>query len=510
MFRKVLIANRGEIAVRISRTCRAMGLGTVAVYSEADRTALHVRTADEARCIGPADARRSYLDADAIIAAARAAGADAIHPGYGFLSENADFARRVTDAGLAFIGPSPDSIAAMGDKIVSRERAARAGVPVVPGAEFPLDAAGSGGQRIGEIAGRAAALGYPVLVKATAGGGGKGMRVVGEPGALADAVAAGAREATAAFGDGRLYLEKYLDRPRHVEVQVLADHHGTTIHLGERECSIQRRHQKIIEETPAPRLSAALRARITDAATAVARAVGYRSAGTVEFLLAGDEEFYFLEMNTRLQVEHPITEWVTGLDLVREQIRIAAGETLGYTQTDVAFRGAAIECRVYAEDPAAGFLPRAGAVLAVREPGGPGVRIDSGLLAGSAVPVEYDPLLAKISTWGETRSEAIARMAQALDETAIVGPTTNVAFLKDIVRHPAFGRGETHTGFLADHFSAWAPDTTSRDVAAIVAALVLGGHLPVAHAGAVGPRGGEPDAPPPSPWTTLGAWRLGS
>jgi acetyl-CoA carboxylase biotin carboxylase subunit len=510
MFRKVLIANRGEIAVRIARTCRAMGIGTVAVYSEADRNALHVRVADEARSIGPADARRSYLDAEAIVAAAKATGADAVHPGYGFLSENADFARRVTDAGLVFIGPSPDSIAAMGDKVVSRERAASAGVPVVPGADLPSAAAAmADGACLEEIGARAAALGYPVLVKATAGGGGKGMRIVHEPGALPDAVAAGAREAAAAFGDSRLYLEKYLDRPRHVEVQILADHHGTTLHLGERECSIQRRHQKIIEETPAPHLSPALRARMVEAATGVARAVGYRSAGTVEFLLGSDDHFYFLEMNTRLQVEHPITEWVTGIDLVREQIRIAAGERLGYAQSDVALRGAAIECRIYAEDPAAGFLPRAGTILAAREPSGPGVRIDSGLLAGTSVPVEYDPLLAKVSTWGRTRSEAIARMVQALDETAIIGPATNVAFLRDIARHDAFGRGETHTGFLAEHFPRWAPDPTSRDIAAVVAALLLGDAFAGPHSGPEGLSRREPEDPTASPWATLGPWRLG-
>jgi acetyl-CoA carboxylase biotin carboxylase subunit len=508
MFRKVLIANRGEIAVRIARTCRAMGLGTVAVYSEADKGSLHARSADEARCIGPADARRSYLDAEAVLAAARATGADAVHPGYGFLSENADFARRVTDAGIVFVGPPPDAIAAMGDKIVSRQWAARAGVPVVPGAEFPMAPDGDG-PRLEEIAPRAAALGYPILVKATAGGGGKGMRVVHRSGELGDAVAAGAREAAAAFGDGRLYLEKYLERPRHVEVQILADGHGTTIHLGERECSIQRRHQKIIEETPAPRLSAALRMRMAEAACAVARAVGYRSAGTVEFLLGTDEQFYFLEMNTRLQVEHPVTEWVTGIDLVREQIRIAAGERLGYAQGDVRFRGAAIECRVYAEDPAMGFLPRAGAILAVREPSGPGVRIDSALLAGTAVPVEYDPLLAKISTWGETRPEAIARMVQALEETAIAGPTTNVAFLKDIARHAAFERGETHTGFLAEHFARWAPDSGLREAAAIVAALVLTRDQSAGRSGFAGARDQPLDGRHATPWETLGGWRLG-
>lgn len=514
MLKKVLIANRGEIAVRIARTCRALGVRTAAVYSEADLGALHMRVADEALCIGPAEARLSYLDGEAIIAAARTVGADAVHPGYGFLSENAQFAQRVRESGLVFVGPPSDAIAAMGDKLVSRAHAVAAGVPAVPGTEVAVAGPGT---RDREVAARAAALGYPVLVKAAAGGGGKGMRVVNGPDQLADAIAAGGREASASFGDGRLYLEKFLDRPRHIEVQILGDMHGNIVHLGERECSIQRRHQKIIEEAPAPRLPAELRVQIADAAIAIAAAVGYVSAGTVEFLLARDGQFYFLEMNTRLQVEHPVTEWITGLDLVAEQLRVAAGEPLGYEQRDIGIRGAAIECRVYAEDPANGFLPSAGSVLALREPSGPGVRIDSGLLAGSTVPVEYDPLLAKISTWGLTREVAVDRMIGALADLAVIGPVTNVAFLIDVMRTPAFRAGDTHTDFITQHVPRWTPDRRTRLPAAIVAALLLDAEAHNRQFGlkpnALGPLGITDEGGAgkvPSPWNTLGAWRVGT
>jgi len=487
----VLIANRGEIAVRIARACREHGLAAVAVYSEADRGAPHTLAADRAVPIGPPPAVQSYLSVEALLAAARSAGADAVHPGYGFLAESAVFGRAVEAAGLTWIGPPPEAIATMGDKLAARATVARAGVPLVPGAEVGGDAAAA-----------ARRLGFPVLVKAAAGGGGKGMRTVASEAELPDALAAARREAEAAFADGRVYLEKLLVRPRHVEVQVLGDRHGTLVHLGERECSIQRRHQKIIEETPCPVLTPRLRAEMTAAALAAARAVGYTSAGTVEFLLDAEGRFYFLEMNTRVQVEHPITEWVTGIDIVAAQLRVAAGAPLGFGQADVRARGHAIEARLYAEDPAAGFFPSAGPILALREPAGPGVRVDSGIAAGGVVPVEYDPLLGKISAWGEGRATAIARLLAALRDTAILGPTTNLAFLQDVLAHPAFRRAETHTGFLAEHFATWQPGGDEA-VAALAAALALA--RPATSAGEARGR-----AAAPTPWETLGAWRLGS
>jgi len=487
----VLIANRGEIAVRIARACREHGLATVAVYSEADRGAPHTLAADRAVPIGPPPAVQSYLSVEALLAAARSAGADAVHPGYGFLAESAAFGRAVEAAGLTWIGPPPEAIATMGDKLAARATVARAGVPLVPGAEVGGDAAAA-----------ARRLGFPVLVKAAAGGGGKGMRTVASEAELPDALAAARREAEAAFADGRVYLEKLLVRPRHVEVQVLGDRHGTLVHLGERECSIQRRHQKIIEETPCPVLTPRLRAEMTAAALAAARAVGYTSAGTVEFLLDAEGRFYFLEMNTRVQVEHPITEWVTGIDIVAAQLRVAAGAPLGFGQADVRARGHAIEARLYAEDPAAGFFPSAGPILALREPAGPGVRVDSGIAAGSVVPVEYDPLLGKISAWGEGRATAIARLLAALRDTAVLGPTTNLAFLQDVLAHPAFRRAETHTGFLAEHFATWQPGGDEA-VAALAAALAL-----TRSATSAGEARGRAAAP--TPWETLGAWRLGS
>ena len=488
----VLIANRGEIAVRIARACREHGLATVAVYSEADRGAPHTLAADRAVPIGPPPAVHSYLNIEALLAAARQSGADAVHPGYGFLAESAAFARAVEAAGLTWVGPPPQAIATMGDKLAARATVARAGVPLVPGAEV-------GG---GDAAAAARRLGFPLLVKATAGGGGKGMRTVASEAELPDALAAARREAEAAFADGRVYLEKLLVRPRHVEVQVLGDRHGTLVHLGERECSIQRRHQKIVEETPCPVLTPRLRAEMTAAALAAARAVGYTSAGTVEFLLDAEGRFYFLEMNTRVQVEHPITEWVTGIDIVAAQLRVAAGAPLGFGQADVRARGHAIEARLYAEDPAAGFFPSAGPILALREPAGPGVRVDSGIAAGSVVPVEYDPLLGKISAWGEGRATAIARLLAALRDTAVLGPTTNLAFLQDVLAHPAFRRAETHTGFLAEHFATWQPGGDEA-VAALAAALAL-----TRSATSAGEARGRAAAP--TPWETLGAWRLGS
>jgi acetyl-CoA carboxylase biotin carboxylase subunit len=492
--RRVLIANRGEIAVRVARACHAQGLAAVAVYSDADRQAPHVLAADDAVAIGPAPARESYLRIDVLLEAARRAKADAVHPGYGFLAENAAFARAVVDAGLTWIGPSPEAIAAMGDKLTARAMVGRAGVPLVPGAAV---AAGD----VAEASRCAAGLGFPVLVKAAGGGGGKGMRAAAGAGELADALGAAAREAESAFGDARIYLEKLLERPRHVEVQVLGDGHGPLLHLGERECSIQRRHQKIVEETPCPVMTADLRAEMTEAALAVARAVEYTSAGTVEFLLDGDRRFYFLEMNTRLQVEHPVTEWVTGIDLVAAQLRVARGEPLGLAQSDVTFRGHAIEVRVCAEDAAAGFLPSAGAILALREPAGPGVRVDSGIAMGMSVPVEYDSLLAKISVWGPQRSAAVERLRAALRETAVLGPTTNLAFLQDVVALPAFLAGATHTGFVDEHLSGWRQGDAEVAAAAIAAALGM-------HASTAATTSAAAPATPPTPWETLGRWRL--
>ncbi len=494
MVQRVLIANRGEIAVRIARACRERGLVPLAIYSEADRAAPHVRAADAAACVGPPPSRESYLDIDAVLAAARALRADSVHPGYGFLAENAAFARAVTAAGLTFIGPDAEAIAAMGDKTRARALVAAAGVPVVPAVEdLPADPAAA--QQAAD------ALGYPLLIKAAAGGGGKGMRVVRAPEAFAAARAAAAREALAAFGDERIFLERYFDRPRHIEVQVLADRHGTTLHLGERECSVQRRHQKIIEETPSPAVSPALRDALTAAAVAAARSVGYANAGTVEFLLTEDGQFYFLEMNTRLQVEHPITEWVTGIDLVHAQLRIAAGERLWLAQEDVRARGHAIECRVYAEDPAAGFLPSPGRVALLREPHGPGLRVDSGLCAGGEVTVHYDPMIAKVSALGADREEARQRLIAALRDYVVLGVTTNTAFLIEVLAHPAFAAGATHTHFLDEHLPAWGPGDAQLASAAIAAAL----HAmlaPARQTATARQRTG-------TPWDSLGAWRLG-
>jgi len=423
-FKRILIANRGEIAVRIIRACQEMGIETVAVYSEADRTALHPALADRAVCIGPAASAESYLRGEKIIAAALAQGAAAIHPGYGFLSESAAFAQQVQAAGLVFIGPDPAAMAAMGSKTSARARMQAAGVPVVPGYE--------GGGSPAEYQSAARRLGYPLLVKAAAGGGGKGMRLVEEEAELPLALAAAEREAQHAFGDGQIYLEKYLAAPRHIEFQILADRHGHTIHLYERECSIQRRHQKIIEESPSPFLAMSpdrsLRQRMGAAAVAAAQAVNYVNAGTVEFLVDGVGNFYFLEMNTRLQVEHPITESVLGIDLVKAQLRIAAGEPLLYRQAEVSQRGHAIECRIYAEDPAQGFLPSTGKLLRVVAPMGPRVRVDTGIITGMEITRYYDPLIAKLVVWGENRADTLQKMAWALSHYVILGPATNITF----------------------------------------------------------------------------------
>jgi 3-methylcrotonyl-CoA carboxylase alpha subunit len=493
LFRKVLVANRGEIAVRVIRTCRVLGIPTVAVYSEADRTARHVREADEAVPIGPAEARLSYLSIDALLAAARGTRADAIHPGYGFLSQNGDFADAVRDGGLVFVGPPGDVHRRMGDKKAARRRMAAAGVPVLPGydGEEQSDAT---------LLAEARRIGWPLMIKPSRGGGGKGMRVVRAEGSFLEALASSRREAKAAFGEDAMVLERFVERPRHVEVQVMADGRGETLHLGERECSVQRRHQKVVEETPSPALSPAQREALCTAGVAAARAAGYVNAGTVEFLLSPDGFFSFLEMNTRLQVEHPVTEAVTGLDLVRLQLEVAAGLSLPLAQEDVAPRGHALECRLYAEDPQRDDLPSPGRVLHLAEPEGPGIRVDSGLDAGSEVTVHYDPLLSKIVTWGRDRAEAIERMRDALRRTVVLGVVTNLARLRAVVEHPAFAAGDLHTGFIEEHLPELTPSPCPPLEAIAAAAAALG----LAHAGRARGQGVAPD-----PWTSLGPWRLG-
>ncbi len=438
MFGKVLVANRGEIARRIMRACRDVGARTVAVHSEADASAAHVADADEAVLIGPAPARESYLNITAILEAARRTGAEAIHPGYGFLSENWQFAEACAGAGLTFIGPPAEAIRRMGDKPEARRLMAAAGVPVLPGSPGPVvDAA--------EAARLAERVGFPLLLKAAAGGGGIGMAKVGEPGQLAAAFAAARRRAEAAFGNGAVYVERYLTTPRHIEVQVFGDARGTVVHLHERECSIQRRHQKLVEESPAPGLDPGIKARLTTAAVKGAAAIGYANAGTLEFLLDAAGSFYFLEMNTRLQVEHPVTEETTGLDLVVAQLRVASGDPLPWKQEAVVQRGAAIECRVYAEDPAKNFLPSPGTISRLELPAGDGIRIESGVVAGSAVTVHYDPLLLKLIARGASRAEAIARMSEALDRCVIEGVKTTVPFLRRVLAHADYRRGAVHT-----------------------------------------------------------------
>ncbi len=441
----VLVANRGEIAVRIIRACREMGLATVAVYSDCDRGALHVRLADRAVRLGPAPAADSYLRIDRVVAAARDAGATFVHPGYGFLAENADFASACQDAGLVFVGPSPRAIAQMGSKTAARDIARAAGVPVVPGTDEPFDVDAPDET----VAAAARSIGYPLLIKAVAGGGGKGMRTVPSPDELLPAVARARSEAMSAFGDGRCYLERRLIEPRHVEIQLLGDAHGTVVPFVERECSIQRRHQKVVEESPAAHLSASTRAAMADAAARIARSVGYTSAGTIEFLVDRDEQFYFLEMNTRLQVEHPVTEAVTGIDLVQWQLRIARGEALTIdARQALEPRGHALECRIYAEDPDRGFMPSPGRVTAIETPGGPAVRDDRGVSAGDEIPVHYDPLIAKLTVWGETRAAAVDRLRRALDEYRVTGVRTTLPFFRWLVRQPVFSAGPLSTTFL--------------------------------------------------------------
>ena len=446
MFRRILIANRGEIAVRVIRACREAGIESVAVFSDADASALHVTLADRAVQIGPPEPAASYLSSDAVLAAARDTGAEAIHPGYGFLSENEDFAEACAANGIVFIGPPPGAIRRMGSKIAARETAGAAGAPLVPG-DTPAD------QSDESIMAAARRVGFPVLLKPSAGGGGIGMKTVRDEAALATAVAQAKREAVNAFGDGTLYVERLIEQPRHIEIQIIGDRHGNVVHLFERECSLQRRHQKIVEESPSPVLTPALRERMGEAAVAIARAAGYSNAGTIEFLLEGDR-FYFLEMNTRLQVEHPVTEQVTGVDLVRAQFAVAAGEVLPWTQTGLSQRGHAIEARVYAEDPAQNDLPQAGPLLLYRQPTGPGVRVDAGVTEGSEIGVHYDPMIAKLICSGETREQARQRAVAALKDFPILGVRSNVPFLIRLLEHPRFIAGDISTRFLEEEGDA--------------------------------------------------------
>ena len=450
MLKKLLIANRGEIAVRIIRACRDLGIRTVAVYSAADRKSLPVIMADEAVPIGPPPAVESYLRIDRIVDAALATGADAVHPGYGFLAENPDFAEACVAAGLNFVGPPAKAITAMGDKIAARHLMEQAGVPVTPGSREPVTSAEP-------MIAAAEKAGFPILIKAVAGGGGKGMRIVHKREDIPRAIEAASSEAKSAFGDARVYWEKYLVRPRHIEFQILADRHGNVIHLGERECSIQRRHQKIIEESPSVIVTDDMRERMGRAAVAAARACGYVNAGTVEFLVDKEHNFYFLEMNTRLQVEHPVTELVTGLDLVKAQLRIAAGVPLHWKQEDITHTGHAIELRICAEDPKNNFLPSAGRLSVYREPHGPGVRLDSGVYEGAEVPVYYDPLLAKLIVWGQTRNEAANRGIRALNEYMIAGVATTIKFHCWALQHEHFRNGDISTHFVDEHFDAELP-----------------------------------------------------
>jgi acetyl-CoA carboxylase biotin carboxylase subunit len=507
MIRRLLIANRGEVALRIIRACRELGVESVAIYSDADQRAPHVHAADRSVHIGPAPAADSYLSLTRIVDAARLIGADAVHPGYGFLSENAAFAAACERAGIVFVGPSSSVIAQMGSKIAARRLMQTAGVPVVPG-ETPHDQSDDG---IAAVLGR---VGFPALVKASAGGGGKGMRRIDTPARSVEAIQSARREAESAFGDGTLYVERVIDKPRHIEVQIFADNHDHVVHLFERECSVQRRHQKVIEESPSVVVNTRLRSRMTDAAVQAARACGYRNAGTVEFLVdasggRGTERFYFLEMNTRLQVEHPVTEQVTGLDIVRAQIQVASGEPLPWLSPSISQRGHAIEARVYGEDPARGFLPQAGTLLLYREPRMPGVRIDSGVAEGDDIPVQYDPMLAKVIATAATRDEALTRLSCALRDFPILGVQTNIPFLLRVLDHPRFRAGDVDTQFLdtdgaslADIMPPDMPDAVRTAMAAHAAIKEVESHQSPVSSLQSGESGAGSD-----PWEKLSEWR---
>lgn len=503
---RVLVANRGEIAVRVIRACREMGIGTVAVCSEVDRNARHAEMADVAVVIGPAEPGESYLRQDRILEVAQATDADAIHPGYGFLAENGDFARACATAGIKFIGPSPEVIDQMGEKTAARAIMEQAGVPVVPGALLPEPDA-QGIFPADEVKAVAAGVGYPLMVKAAFGGGGKGMRLVSSPGDVVNACQGAWREASGAFGNGTVYLEKFIERPRHIEFQIFGDSQGNHVHLFERECSIQRRHQKIIEETPSPAVSAELREKMGAAAVAASAAVDYEGAGTVEFLLGPDGGFYFLEMNTRLQVEHPVTELITGVDLVRTQIQVAEGRSLPWTQDELQATGHAVECRVYAEDPENNFMPSLGKILLMHEPGGPGVRIDSGIRQGDEVTMYYDPMIAKLSVHAGTRQNALDRAVAALKDYAVLGVTTNVEYLTAILQEGAFIDGRINTGFLDEHLPDWTSDRDDEAALALAVAAVAEYSRLTGGDGAVSTAGGE-ITERSTPWANLGRFRL--
>ncbi len=491
---KILIANRGEIAVRIIRACRELSLPTVAVYSDVDALSLPVAMADEAVKLGPAPPLESYLNMNRLIEAAKATGCNAVHPGYGFLAENAEFARLCRDSGLIFIGPSPEVIEKVGDKLIARRTMEAAKIPIIPGLELAS-------LKDADLSAAARQIGFPLMVKASAGGGGKGMRIVHKAEELSAAVAAGSREARKAFGDETVYLEKFIEKPRHIEFQVLADQHGKVVHLFERECSIQRRHQKIIEETPSPFLTEKLRLEMGETACRVMQAVGYDNAGTVEFLMDAHQNYYFLEVNARIQVEHPITELVTGIDLVKEQIRLAEGQPLALKQEQVFQRGHAIECRVYAEDPANNFFPSIGKLLFVEEPSGPGIRCDSGIRTGMEITHHYDPILSKLIAFAGSREQAVGKMLAALQDYVILGIKTSLPFLRAVMAHPKFQAGEIDTHFISQHFSGWREEYPESDRQAALVAAALVSKTPEKRRAVSGA-----DNQIPSPWRSLGQW----
>lgn len=499
MFSKVLIANRGEIAVRVIHACRLMGVPTVAVYSDADESALHVQWADQAVRIGPPEPLSSYLNMDAIMKAAQETGVEAIHPGYGFLAENSSFAKRCHDEGLAFIGPSYEAIALMGDKVASRKMMSDHGIPIIPGMT-------SSGKELKSLKQFASEIGYPVIIKAAAGGGGKGMRIISEESKLLSAAESAEREAEKAFGDGTIYLEKFLERARHIEFQILVDQYENFVHLFERECSIQRRYQKIVEETPSTALHPELREMMGEMAKKIALLAGYRNAGTVEFLMDQNKNFYFLEMNTRIQVEHPITEMTTGVDLVCEQLKIASGEKLSLSQESLYQKGHSIECRIYAEDPENNFLPSPGKIVAMSEPAGPGIRVDSGIYEGFEVPMHYDPILSKLVVLGENRDIALEKMKLALSDYRILGIKNTISFLHELISHPEFRAGKTHTKFIDEHFPCWKKKSDQYCHIALIAAAIeefeRKGRGSLTHAS------GDTHTRP-TPWQMVGHWRVG-